>query len=90
MKVASLDLEHQPYPLLDIPADATKNAKGAKLLLIPELAKELREWITETGRQGDDLLFHVPDDLNLIFQRDRKAAGIPKKTARVALLSSVR
>lgn len=76
LQVWFINFDHKPYPILDLPARATKNKQEARLLLLPELAEELRQWVHDTGKGEKDLLFNVPDKLNLIFQRDREAAGV--------------
>ena len=53
-----------------------RNGEKAKVLLLPALAKELQQWIFDTNKQANDLLFTVSSKLNNIFRRDLKAAGI--------------
>ena len=77
LRVAFLRLDLKPLPSLELPGEFTKNGEKAKLLLVPELAEELRQWITDTNRQTNDLLFTVSSKINNIFKRDLKAAGIP-------------
>lgn len=91
LKVGYLDFEHQPYPLIILPANATKGKHAAPLWLEPLLADELKRWVQENGLHPDDKLFRVPDKLNRIFLRDLKAAGIPVKTDKgVASFRSLR
>jgi integrase len=92
LRVGFIDFNHSPYPILDLPAEATKNKKPAKLLLLPGFAEELRQWVQDTGKGEQDLLFNVPDKLNLIFQRDLRAAGIDvqDKKGAVAKFRSLR
>jgi integrase len=77
LRVGFIDFAHKPYPLLELPGSVTKNKRGAKLLLLPGLAEELQQWVQNTGKEAADLLFDVPEKVNLIFLRDLKAAGIP-------------
>lgn len=79
LQVWHLDLDHKPYPLLRLPGDSTKNKDDAVLLLVPELADEIKAWIADSGKGANDAVFDVPLAINKIFQRDLKAAAIPKK-----------
>lgn len=49
------------------------------LLLVPKLADEIKAWITDNGKKATDAVFDVAVAVNKIFQRDPKAAAIPKK-----------
>jgi integrase len=79
LRVAHLDFDHQPYPLIDLPGSVTKNSKDAKLFLLPQLANELDQWLKDTGKKDkpEALVFNIPEKLNLIFKRDMKAASVP-------------
>ena len=81
LRVWHLDLDLKPYPLLRLPGDATKNKDDAVLLLVPEVAEEIKAWIAENGLGANDPVFDVAVAINKIFQRDLKAAAIPKKDA---------
>jgi hypothetical protein len=64
-----------PFPILDLPAEVTKNKRPARVWVLPALAKRMRRWAKKTGRGPNDLLFDVP--LIKVFRRDRQAASIP-------------
>ena len=34
-----------PYPILDLPAEVTKNKRAARVWVLPRLAKRLRNWV---------------------------------------------
>lgn len=76
LKVAYLNLDRKPFPALDLPGEFTKNGEDAKLLLVPSLAEELRQWVADTGKKLTDALFTVSEKANKIFRRDLRAAGI--------------
>lgn len=76
LKVAYLNLDRKPFPALDLPGEFTKNGEDAKLLLVPALADELRQWVADTGKKPTDALFIVSEKANKIFRRDLRAAGI--------------
>ncbi len=76
LKVAYLNLDRKPFPALDLPGEFTKNGEDAKLLLVPALADELRQWVADTGKKPTDALFTVSEKANKIFRRDLRAAGI--------------
>lgn len=76
-----LELDKKPFPRLQIPGKLTKNDQQARLLLVPAFAKELAEWIRDTGKGPDDLLFNVPQASARIMGKDLTVAGIPYKTA---------
>jgi integrase len=82
LKVWHLDLNRKPYPTLTLPGRNTKNGRAAKLLIVPALADEIRQWIKDTGKAADDPVFTMPDRHSLIhtYQRDMKAAGIEYQT----------
>ena len=77
LRVAFLKLDRKPFPALELPGEFTKNGDDAKLLLVPALAEELRQWIADAGKEPTDKLFTVSDKANKIFRRDLRAAGIP-------------
>jgi integrase len=79
LRVRHLHLDAQPSPYLDLPGQYTKNGEPAKLLLVPALAMELKEWIADMGKQEDDVVFVVPPEVVKVYKRDLKAAGIPYK-----------
>ena len=76
LKVAYLNLDRKPFPALELPGEFTKNGEDAKLLLVPSLAEELRQWVADTGKKPTDALFIVSEKANKIFRRDLRAAGI--------------
>lgn len=76
LRVAFLNLDRKPFPALDLPGEFTKNGEDAKLLLVPALAEELRQWVADTGKKATDTLFTVSGKANKIFRRDLRAAGI--------------
>ncbi len=76
LRVVHLRLEAKPVPVLELPGEFTKNGENAKLLIVPNLAEKLQEWIVDTQKQANDLLFKVSAKVNNIFRRDLKAAGI--------------
>ena len=69
-----------PYPILDVPAEATKNKQAVRLWLLPKLFKRIRRWVGDTARGPDDPLFRVPS--KRVFVRDRTAAGIAEFDSR--------
>lgn len=81
LRPCHLELDRKPFPRLQIPGAQTKNGQQARLLLIPAFAEELAAWITDTGKAGDDALFHVPQAAVRIMQADLKLAGIPYRTS---------
>lgn len=76
LRVAFLNLDRKPFPSLELPGEFTKNGEDAKLLLVPALAEELRQWVADTGKKPTDLLFTVSGKANKIFRRDLQAAGV--------------
>lgn len=81
LRVAYLNLDRKPFPALELPGEFTKNGDDARVLLVPALAEELRQWIADTGKKPTDPLFTVSDKANKIFRRDLRAAGIPYRDA---------
>jgi hypothetical protein len=81
--VADVDLDDE-HPAIALAAANAKNGKEARLPLRLDVAVELRAWIKQKPKHGDersanrDRLFYVPDKLVRILYRDLKAAGIPK------------
>jgi integrase len=76
LRVGFLDLDRKPFPALELPGEYTKNGEDARVLLVPTLAEELRQWIADTGKKPADPLFIVSDKANKIFRRDLRAAGV--------------
>ncbi|OAI45932.1 hypothetical protein AYO44_12300 [Planctomycetaceae bacterium SCGC AG-212-F19] len=66
LKVAHLELERQPFAMLNMPGHLTKNGKPARILLVPSLAGDLRQWIIDTGKRPTDPVVTVPNRHNLI------------------------
>ena len=81
LRPCHLDLDRKPFPRLEIPGKVTKNGQQARLLLVPSFAVEVAAWIKETGKQPDDMLFHVPQASVRIMQKDLVVAGIPYRTS---------
>ena len=83
LTVADVDLDDE-HPAITLAAANAKNGKEARLPLRLDVAVELRAWIKQKPKHGDersanrDRLFYVPDKLVRILYRDLKAAGIPK------------
>src|SRR5262249_5940518 len=63
LHVRHLNLDAQPYPYLDLPGQFTKNGEPARLLLVPALATELKQWVVDTEKGVDDLMFVVPPEV---------------------------
>ena len=59
-----------------------KNRQGSVIPLRADLAAEIKDWLDDTGRNGRDLVINVSGGLRMIFDRDLKAAGIPKRDDR--------
>ena len=81
LRPCHLELDRKAFPRLQIPGKLTKNSQQARLLLVPAFAAELTEWIRDTKKEQDDLLFHVPQASVRIMQKDLEVAGIPYKTS---------
>jgi integrase len=81
LRPCHLELDRKPFPRLEISGKMTKNNQQARLLLVPSFAVELSEWIKETRKGPDDLLFHVPKASVRIMQKDLQVAGIPYHTS---------
>jgi integrase len=76
LRAAFLKLDRKPFPALELPGEHTKNGEDARVLLVPALAEELRQWVADTGKKPTDPLFIISDKANKIFRRDLRAAGI--------------
>lgn len=74
LRVKFLNLDRTPYPSVELPGEFTKNGEEARLLLVPALAEELRDWVA--GRGPDARVFDVPTQVVPILKRDLKRAGI--------------
>jgi integrase len=79
LRVRHLNLDRTPYSAVELPGEFTKNGEDAKILLVPALATELREWIADTGRLPGDLLFAVSTKIVPVMKLDLKRAGIVYK-----------
>lgn len=79
LKVKHLELDHQPFARIAIPVGLTKNGKAAKILLVPSLASDLKNWIVESGKSSSDLLLRVPGAIQMskLHKVHMKAAGLP-------------
>lgn len=67
---------------LELPAHLTKNRRRAVIPLTALHADDLRQWVADTGRGPDDLLFDLPDarSLSRIHRRQLRLAGITYRT----------
>ena len=66
------------FPHIQLQPNHEKNREGNSLPLRDDLAVELKQWISDTGRRAGDSLFEIPSGLLKILNRDLKAAGIAK------------
>ncbi len=70
-------------PHIILKAKDAKSKKGAEVPICDALLRPLKDWITlrnsETELKPADKLFHVPDALDKILNRDMAFAGIPKR-----------
>jgi len=80
--VGQVFLDHEP-PHLVLAAKDEKSGRGATLPLHPELVVELRKWLEFKQQSGNlspkEKLFHVPDALCKILNRDLEFARIEKR-----------
>jgi integrase len=85
LTVADLHLA-DPIPHVQLPAKITKNGQEDFVPLRADLVAELKGWVTERFGPGtpppDGILFEIPADFLRAFNRDLKAAGIPKRDER--------
>jgi integrase len=85
LTVADLHLD-APVPHVQLPAKITKNGEEDFIPLRADLVAELKGWLVERFGPGapppDGRLFDVPADILRVFNRDLKAAGIPKRDER--------
>jgi integrase len=85
LTVADLHLDEDP-PYVQLPAKITKNGQEDFIPLRADLVTDLKAWMV--GRFGTDapppdaLLFDITSDFLKAFNRDLKAAGIPKRDER--------
>src|SRR5262249_37486823 len=80
--VADLDAGVTPYPTLNLPPERTKNGRPAKVYLLPSFARELLDWVKDTGRAPADPLFDVPAKVIREYKKDLKWANIPYRDER--------
>jgi integrase len=80
--VADLDADATPYPTLSLPPERTKNGEAARIYLLPALARELLDWIKDTGRVPADSLFDVPAKVIREYKKDLKWANISYRDER--------
>jgi len=67
-------------PSIVLAAKDEKSRRGATLPLHPELAEQLRKWVKLKGKVSPkEKLFHIPDALCKILNRDLAFAGIEKR-----------
>lgn len=78
MRVQHLELDRQPFARLNLPGNLTKSGKAARILLVPSLAADLRQWIADTGKRPGDKLLYVPLVCNMVklHKAHLAAAGI--------------
>lgn len=71
-------------PSVRLTGDLTKNGQDAALPLAAEMAAALRDWIRDTGRGPDDVVFDVPGyhPLMAAWRKDLAHAGIPYRDDR--------
>ncbi len=81
LTVAQLDLT-PGAEFIHLEAKNEKNGSGSAIPLRSDLAAELRRWIHSNSLAPSALLLNVPTGLLRIFDRDLKAAGIPKRDER--------
>lgn len=95
LTVAHAELDADP-PHLVLDAADEKNRQGAKIALQRDLAADLRAFLADRARRTAEgqrggvrsrldptkPLFHVPQDLHKILNRDLEAAGIAKRDDR--------
>jgi|GEM_PF-410420 len=81
LTVARLDLTPRAE-CIRLEAKNEKNRTGSTIPLRSDLAADLRAWIGEKNLNATATVFSVPAGLRRIFDRDMKAAGIPKRDER--------
>lgn len=81
LRVHHLELDRKPYARIDLPGHLTKNGKDAKILLVPYLAEDLRQWIQDTGKGPNDPVVYVPckGNISKLHRAHMKLAGIQYK-----------
>lgn len=77
--VKHLNLNRKPYASIELPGEFTKNGQEARILLVPELARELKQWIADTRKTPEARLFTVPTQIVPILRKDLKFAGMQFK-----------
>ncbi len=82
LRCSHLDLDRKPFARLNLPAHLTKNGKPARILLVPSLADDLRQWIADMGKKPSDPVVTVPGRCNLakLHKAHLALAGIPYET----------
>jgi integrase len=85
LTVADLHLDAR-VPHILLPARITKSGEEETVVLRPDLVIELKAWLSERFGSGtpppDGRLIDIPDDFIKVFNRDLRAAGIPKRDER--------
>jgi integrase len=85
LTVADLHLA-AAVPFIQLPAKITKNGEEDFVPVRADLVAELKGWLVERFGPGDPppegRLFDIPADILRVFDRDLKAAGIPKRDER--------
>jgi integrase len=78
LRVCHLELNRLPFARINLPGHLTKNHKPARILLVPSLADDLRQWISDTGKKQSDPVVYVPSRCNLakIHKAHLELAGI--------------
>ncbi len=81
LTVAQVDLT-PGAEVVQLEAKNEKNGIGSEIPLRSDLADELRSWIDSKKLAPSAILLNVPTGFLRIFDRDLKAAGIPKRDER--------
>jgi len=81
LTVAQVDLT-TGAELIQLEAKNEKNGIGSEIPLRSDLAEELRSWIDSKKLSPSAFLLSVPNGFLRIFDRDLKAAGVPKRDER--------
>lgn len=79
LRVCHLELDRQPFARLNLPGDLTKNGRPARILLVPSLADDLRQWLAATDKRPSEPVVAVPSRCNLakLHKAHLALAGIP-------------
>ncbi len=80
LRVKYLDLNREPYASIELPGEFCKNGDEARLLLVPSLANDLRDWVKD--KKPDDKIFEVHWKMFQVMKADLVYAGIPYQDER--------